>query len=154
MARYGSRGIRVHDPSAIVKCGDEYWIFYTGRGIPCYHSKDLVTWQRGPSVFTNAPVWVATTIPQNRWMYYWAPDVIHLGDRYLLYYAVSVFGKKTSAIALATNPTLDPNDPQYHWIDQGVVIQTDTNNNFNAIDPAASGPPRRLAGSGFFLDGR
>src|SRR5579864_1592380 len=70
MAAYGSRGIHVHDPSAITKCGDEYWIFYTGRGIPSYHSKDLVTWQRGPSVFTNAPAWVANTIPQNRWMYY------------------------------------------------------------------------------------
>jgi arabinan endo-1,5-alpha-L-arabinosidase len=138
MAAFGSRGIHVHDPSAIVKCGDEYWIFATGRGVASYHSKDLKTWQRGPAVFTNAPAWVAKTIPQNRWMYYWAPDVIYLGDRYLLYYAVSVFGKKTSAIALATNPTLDPKDPKYHWTDEGVVIQTGTNNNFNAIDPAAS----------------
>jgi arabinan endo-1,5-alpha-L-arabinosidase len=71
-------------------------------------------------------------------MYYWAPDVIHLGDRFLLYYAVSVFGKRTSVIALATNPTLDPNDPRYHWTDEGVVIQTGETNNFNAIDPAAS----------------
>lgn len=138
MAAYGSRGVHVHDPSAIVKCGDEYWLFYTGRGIPSYHSKNLITWERGPSVFTDAPAWVAKTIPQNRWMYYWAPDVIHLGDRYLLYYAVSVFGKKTSAIGLATNPTLDPNDPKYHWTDQGLVLQTGTNNTFNAIDPAAS----------------
>jgi arabinan endo-1,5-alpha-L-arabinosidase len=138
MAAFGSRGVRVHDPSAITKCGDEYWIFYTGRGIPSYHSRDLITWERGPSVFTNAPAWVATTVPQNRWMYYWAPDVIHLGDRYLLYYAVSVFGKRTSAIGLATNPTLDPGDPKYHWTDEGVVIQTSETNNFNAIDPAAS----------------
>jgi arabinan endo-1,5-alpha-L-arabinosidase len=138
MAAFGSRGVHVHDPSAITKCGDEYWIFYTGRGIPSYHSKNLITWERGPSVFTNAPDWVATTVPRNRWMYYWAPDVIHLGDHYLLYYAVSVFGKRTSVIALATNPTLDPNDPKYHWTDEGVVIQTGETNNFNAIDPAAS----------------
>jgi arabinan endo-1,5-alpha-L-arabinosidase len=138
MAAFGSRGIHVHDPSAIVKCGDEYWIFSTGHGIPSYHSKDLITWERGPSVFTNAPDWVAMTVPRNRWMYYWAPDVIHLGDRFLLYYAVSVFGKRTSVIALATNPTLDPNDPRYHWADEGVVIQTGETNNFNAIDPAAS----------------
>lgn len=138
MAAYGSRGVHVHDPSAVIKCGDEYWAFSTGRGIPSYHSKDLITWERGPSVFTNAPAWVATTVPGNRWMYYWAPDVIHLGDRYLLYYAISVFGKRTSVIALATNPTLDPNDPKYHWTDEGVVIQTGETNNFNAIDPAAS----------------
>jgi arabinan endo-1,5-alpha-L-arabinosidase len=138
MAAYGSRGIHVHDPSAITKCRDEYWIFYTGRGIPSYHSTNLITWERGPAVFTNAPAWVAKTIPQNRWMYYWAPDVIYLKNRYLLYYAVSVFGKKTSAIALATNPTLDPNDPKYHWTDQGTVIQTGDGDDFNAIDPAAS----------------
>lgn len=138
MVQFGSRGIRVHDPSAIVKCRDEYWIFSTGRGIATYHSKDLKTWERGPAVFTNAPSWVATTIPGNRWMYYWAPDVIHLGDRYLMYYAVSVFGKNTSAIGLAETPTLNPNDPKYHWTDDGIVVQTGTNNDYNAIDPAAS----------------
>ncbi|HEX4646948.1 MAG TPA: hypothetical protein VH598_15200, partial [Verrucomicrobiae bacterium] len=48
LAQLGSRGIRIHDPSTIVKCGDEYWVFYTGRGVPSYHSKDLVNWQPGP----------------------------------------------------------------------------------------------------------
>lgn len=137
-ALFGSRGIYVHDPSTIVKCGNEFWIFYTGRGIPSYHSKDLMKWERGPSVFTNAPAWVAQTIPQNRWMYYWAPDIIHLGKRYLLYYAVSVFGKNTSAIGLAVNPTLDPNNPKFHWADKGIVIQTGKADDFNAIDPAIS----------------
>lgn len=138
MAAFGSRGIRVHDPSAIIPCGGEFWIFSTGHGIPSYHSKNLSRWERGPSVFTNAPDWVAQTIPGNRWMYYWAPDVIYLDGRYLLYYAVSVFGKRTSAIGLATNPTLDPDDPKFHWSDEGYVIQTGETNNFNAIDPAAS----------------
>ncbi len=138
MAGFGSRGIYVHDPSPIIKCGDQYWVFYTGRGIPSYHSKDLVKWERGPSAFTNAPAWVAQTIPQNRWMYYWAPDVIHLGDRYLLFYAVSVFGKNTSAIGLATNPTLDPNDTNFHWTDQGIVVQSVKEDTYNTIDPAAS----------------
>ncbi|MEJ0091391.1 MAG: hypothetical protein WDM80_16805 [Limisphaerales bacterium] len=42
-----SRGIVTRDPSSIVKCKDEYWVFYTGRGVPSYHSKDLVKWERG-----------------------------------------------------------------------------------------------------------
>ena len=133
----GNRDVRVHDPSAILKCNDEYWIFYTGRGIPSYHSRDMLKWEHGPSVFTNAPAWVAQTVPRNRWMYYWAPDVIHLGDRYLLYYAVSSFGRNDSAIGLATNPTLDPADPNYKWSDQGIVIQSNSRDNFNTIDPAA-----------------
>ena len=80
-----SRGIITRDPSTIVKCKNEFWVFYTGRGIPSFHSKDLVTWEPGPPVFQTAPEWIATAVPENRNMKYWAPDVIHLGDRYLLY---------------------------------------------------------------------
>ncbi len=137
-AMLGNREVRVHDPSAITKCKDEYWLFYTGRGIPSYHSKDMVRWEHGPSVFTNAPAWTAKAVPRNHWIYYWAPDIIHLGDRYLLYYAVSSFGRNDSAIGLATNPTLDPADPKFKWSDQGLVVQSTSKDDFNAIDPAAS----------------
>ena len=135
-AQLGSRGVRVHDPSTIVKCNNEYWIFYTGRGVQSYHSKDLVTWEAGPRVFTNPPPWAAEAVPRNRGTSYWAPDVIHLGDRYLLYYSVSSFGRNTSAIGLVTNPTLNPDDPKFQWTDQGMVIQSDPQVDFNTIDPA------------------
>jgi arabinan endo-1,5-alpha-L-arabinosidase len=130
-----SRGIATRDPSTVVKCKDEYWVFYTGRGVPSYHSKDLVKWERGPAVFKTAPEWIAGIVPENRHMSYWAPDIIKLGDRYLLYYAVSSMGKITSAIGLATNPTLDPTDPAFHWTDQGVVVRTQEGDGYNAIDP-------------------
>ena len=134
-----SRGVSARDPSSIVKCKDEYWVFYTGRGVPSYHSKDLVKWERGPSVFKTAPEWIASAVPENRNMVYWAPDVIQQGDQYLLYYSVSSFGKMTSAIGLATNPTLDPDDPAYHWTDRGMVVRTQEGQagaKYNAIDPA------------------
>lgn len=138
LIQLGNRGVPVHDPSAITKCKNEYWIFYTGRGVPSYHSEDLMTWRPGPRVFSNAPPWVAQTIPGNRGgMDFWAPDILRFGGRYLLYYSVSTFGRNTSAIALATNPTLDPNDPQYHWTDQGIVVQSTDRDDFNTIDPAA-----------------
>src|SRR5882724_5933223 len=132
-----SRGITTRDPSSIVKCKDEYWVFYTGRGVPSYHSKDLVKWERGPAVFKTAPEWIAKVVPANRNLQYWAPDIIKLGDRYLLYYSASSFGKMTSAIGLATNPTLDPDDPAYHWTDQGFVVRTQDGDGYNAIDPTA-----------------
>jgi len=66
LQKLGNRGIRVHDPSTIVKCKDEYWIFCTGRGTPSYRSKDLVTWERGPQTFTKSPEWVAQAVPGNR----------------------------------------------------------------------------------------
>ena len=53
-----SRGITTRDPSSIVKCKDEYWVFYTGRGVPSYRSGDLVKWERGPAVFKAAPEWI------------------------------------------------------------------------------------------------
>ena len=109
-APFGSRGVHVHDPSTIVKCKDQFWVFYTGRGIPSFHSQDLLTWDPGPCLFTNPPSWIRDVLPAHRGTYFWAPDVIQNGARYLLYYSVSTFGKNTSAIGLATNPTLDPSD--------------------------------------------
>ena len=131
-----SRGIITRDPSTIVKCNGEFWVFYTGRGIPSFHSKDLVKWEPGPPVFRTAPEWIAAAVPENRNMNYWAPDVIHLGDRYLLYYSVSSFGKITSAIGLASTPTLDPTDPAYRWTDHGIVVQSREGGDFNTIDPS------------------
>src|ERR1035441_5082555 len=79
------RNAITHDPSTIIKCKNEFWVFYTGRGVPSWHSKDLVNWVRGPSVFTNAPSWVAKGVPANRPLGYWAPDVAYVNGRYLLY---------------------------------------------------------------------
>jgi len=134
-----SRGIVTRDPSSIVKCGNEYWVFYTGRGVPSYHSRDLITWEPGPAVFKTAPEWIPGNVRENRNLSCWAPDVMKVGDRYLLYYSVSSMGKMTSAIGLATNPTLDPNDPAYHWTDEGVVVRTQegqAGDAYNAIDPS------------------
>jgi arabinan endo-1,5-alpha-L-arabinosidase len=136
LSETASRGIVTRDPSTIVKCKDEFWVFYTGHGIPSFHSQDLVKWEPGPPVFQTAPEWIAAAVPGNKNMNYWAPDIIHLGDQYLLYYAVSSFGKITSAIGLATTPTLDPADPAYHWTDRGIVIQSHEGGDFNAIDPS------------------
>jgi len=140
-----ARGFRragnlVHDPSTIVKCKDVYWLFATGRGIVSRRSEDLVHWRNGPPVFASPPAWTAEAVPGNRGRY-WAPDVIRLGDRYLLYYSVSTWGKNTSAIGLAVNATLDPSDPNFQWTDHGIVIQTGSSDDFNAIDPAVTRSP-------------
>src|SRR5690348_11137005 len=66
MAAFGSRGVRVHDPSTIVKCKNDYWVFYTGRGVQSFHSKDLIDWEPGPHVFSNAPAWANEAVPEHR----------------------------------------------------------------------------------------
>ena len=126
---------RVHDPSTIVKCNEEYWVFSTGPGISSRHSTNLLNWTNGPRVFVTPPAWTTNTIPGNRG-YFWAPDVIHLKDGYFLYYSVSTWGKNNSAIALATNPTLDPAARDFGWIDHGIVVRTTGAEDYNAIDPA------------------
>jgi len=131
----GYRDVSSHDPSTIVKCKGEYWLFSTGPGILSRHSTNLMHWIPGPPVFTHVPSWTTNLIRGNSGTF-WAPDVIHLGDRFLLFYAVSTWGKKTSAIGLAVNASLDPSDPNYTWKDEGLVIQTGDQDNCNALDPA------------------
>ncbi len=137
LRQLGNRGVGVHDPSTIVKCKDDYWVFYTGANTPSYHSKDLITWERGPQANATPPAWVRQAVPLNRGNDFWAPDIIKSGDKYLLFFAVSSFGKNTSAIGVATNPTLDPTDPAYQWSDGGIVVQSQESDDFNALDPAA-----------------
>jgi arabinan endo-1,5-alpha-L-arabinosidase len=132
----GRRNIGVHDPSAIIKCKNDYWIFFTGMGTPSIHSTDLLIWTPGPRTFPTQPSWVKPAVPLNRGDF-WAPDILKINDRYMLFVSASSFGKNTSAIGVATNPTLDPADPAYHWTDGGLVIQSQENDDFNCIDPCA-----------------
>jgi arabinan endo-1,5-alpha-L-arabinosidase len=129
------RGINAHDPCTIHKHNGTYWTFTTGRGVSSLHSTDLVTWRRGPAVFPEIPEWVTEITPQQRG-HFWAPDLIFHNGRYLLYYSISTFGQRTSAIALASASTLDPADPEYGWKEEGIVIRTTNADNFNAIDPS------------------
>ena len=65
----------------------------------------------------------------------WAPDISFFNNRWHLYYAVSNFGEQNSAIGLATNATLDPESPDYKWVDQGEVLRSHPGDQWNAIDP-------------------
>jgi arabinan endo-1,5-alpha-L-arabinosidase len=127
--------LEAHDPSTILKCNGRYWTFTTGRGVSSLWSTNLLEWHRGAQVFKTPPSWAASVIPGNR-SFFWAPDIVKLTNGYYLYYSVSTWGSPVSAIGLATNPTLDPQDPKYEWTDRGVVIQSARSNNFNAIDPS------------------
>ena len=119
------------DPSTIVKHGDTYWVYGTGRGIPQWSSTDLQHWARRGSVFGELPAWVKTAVPAITSNIVWAPDVHQVGARYFLYYSVSTFGSNISAIGVAYNDTLAPDG----WKDGGMVVQSKRGERFNAIDP-------------------
>jgi hypothetical protein len=57
----GSLGI--HDPSAIIKCGNLYYVFGTGQGIFTKSSPDKIYWTTGPSVFASSPNWTTNAVP-------------------------------------------------------------------------------------------
>lgn len=125
---------RVHDP-AIIKAGDTYYIFSTGRGIPVRQSKDLITWATPfpNAVFGKLPAWIPEKIPSQNDI--WAPDISYYNGKYHLYYSVSTFGSNRSVIGLATNTTLNAKDEGYEWVDEGLVIESTGSENYNCIDP-------------------
>ncbi|MEK6478621.1 arabinan endo-1,5-alpha-L-arabinosidase [Catalinimonas sp. 4WD22] len=126
--------IRVHDP-VMIKEGDTYYLFCTGRGISVFSSTDMQSWKEEERVFDEAPEWTQEAVSGFRG-HFWAPDISYYDGKYYLYYSVSAFGKNTSAIGLVTNTTLDADDPDYQWEDQGMVIQSVPNRDmWNAIDP-------------------
>ena len=128
--------LAVHDPS-IIKQGDTYYLFSTGRSaserIPIRCSKDLHSWYRCGDVFSALPDWATRDVPGVKNL--WAPDISFFNGKYHLYYSVSTFGSRHSAIGLATNQTLDPASAQYRWQDEGVIIQSRDYDDWNAIDP-------------------
>ena len=104
-------------------------------GISVFASKDMKHWKQQPPVFTKPPEWAVKTIPHFRG-HIWAPDISYHNGLYYLYYAVSAFGKNTSAIGVATNKTLDASSPSFKWSDRGKVIQSVPGRDmWNAIDP-------------------
>nr|WKN34089.1 arabinan endo-1,5-alpha-L-arabinosidase [Tunicatimonas sp. TK19036] len=126
--------IRVHDP-VMIKQGDMYYLFCTGRGISVFSSPDMKTWTEEEPVFNQPPDWTQAVVPGFRG-HMWAPDISLYNGQYYLYYSVSAFGKNTSAIGLAINKTLDPKAPDFQWNDQGIIVQSVPNRDlWNAIDP-------------------
>ena len=127
-----------HDPS-IAKAGDTWYVFATAtwpnhKGeLPIRCSKDLHHWKECGYVFPGVPEWIRKELPETKEL--WAPDISYFNGEFHLYYAFSAFGKNTSGIALLTNQTLDPDSPNFHWIDQGLILRSQTGDDFNAIDP-------------------
>jgi arabinan endo-1,5-alpha-L-arabinosidase len=127
--------IGIHDPSTIIKCDGNYYTFGTGRGISLLTSSNGFDWQRIGPVIDQVPESVQQFAPANNGILVWAPDVIKVGDRYFLYYAVSAWNVFVSAIGLMTNSTLDINSPAHKWTDCGMVVHSSAGEKLNAIDP-------------------
>lgn len=126
--------IRVHDP-VVIEANGTYHLFCTGRGIAHFTSPDLKEWTRADPVFAEKPAWTDGVVADFG-NHIWAPDIVLHGGKYYLYYSVSAFGKNTSAIGVATTPTLDAAAADFGWTDHGIVVRSYPDRDlWNAIDP-------------------
>ncbi len=109
--------IQIHDPSTIVECNGKYYTY--GTSGTALVSDDGWVWRRG-------------TTPSRRGM---APDIIKLGDRYFQFVSANVGGQPRAEINLITNKTLDPDSPDFQWVEEGLIASSDGEEFCNAIDP-------------------
>lgn len=111
----------IHDPSTIARSDGRYYTFGTGKdGLV---SDDGWTWHPGG----NRPGGGV------------APDIIHIGDRYYVAYAVGgggMNGGHASDVKIMWTRTLDPKSRDFGYHDVGTVAASTGNDNLDAIDPA------------------
>jgi arabinan endo-1,5-alpha-L-arabinosidase len=125
----------MHDPSTVIQHEGRFYAYGTGNGLPFLVSDDGWSWRRGGAVTSVLPGGkpgpeVLARGGNNTW----APDIIHIGDRFFLYYSAPGTQPR-SAIGLLVGRTLDPQSPDYRWEDAGPVVWSDGVEDSNAIDP-------------------
>jgi len=111
----------IHDPSTVTESDGKWFTFGTrGGGLI---SEDGWTW-RGGAERPGGGV---------------APDIIHIGDRYYVAYAVGgggMSGGHASQVKIMWTKSLDPQSRDFGYHDVGVVASSDGVENHDAIDPA------------------
>ena len=110
----------IHDPSTIAESDGKYYTFATGGG--GLISEDGWTWHGG----AERPGGGA------------APDVLKIGDRYLVIYGATgggLGGGHNGRILTMWNKTLDPKSPDFHYTEAEEVCSSDGMEDQDAIDP-------------------
>ena len=116
------------DPS-IIKGEDGYFYLYATediRNLPIHRSKDLVNWEFVGTAFTDAtrPDFEPEGV-------IWAPDINKIGDKYVLYYSMSVWGGEwTCGIGCAVSDR-----PEGPFKDCGMMFRSNGIKVQNSIDP-------------------
>lgn len=110
----------IHDPSTLAECDGKFYTFGTGGG--GLISEDGWTWHGG-AVRPGGGA---------------APDVMKLGDRYLIIYGATgggLGGGHNGRILTMWNKTLDPKSPYFHFTTPVEVCSSDGLEDQDAIDP-------------------
>jgi arabinan endo-1,5-alpha-L-arabinosidase len=111
----------IHDPSTVIESDGKYFTFGTGGG--GLMSDDGWTWHRG-ALRPGGGV---------------APDVIKIGDRFYVAYAVGgggMSGGHASNVKVMWTKSLDPKSPNFGFHNVGIVASSNGVEDNDAIDPA------------------
>ena len=121
-----------HDPS-MVRFEDGYALMSTNNNLQLWTSEDAYSWTNHKSTVSGVPQWAYTYAPKTEGI--WAPDVFYMNGEYRVYYCVSEFGKRNSAIGYQSTTSIMPGTSGYGWKDHGHVFHTkDGTDKYNAID--------------------
>ncbi|MDX8050710.1 arabinan endo-1,5-alpha-L-arabinosidase [Lentzea sp. BCCO 10_0798] len=121
--------VGVHDPSSVKRPDGSYLVAHTGRDVALKTSADRIAFRNAGSAFPGGAPWASSYTNGDRNL--WAPDLSYRDGRYWLYYSASTFGSNRSAIFLATSSS----GASGTWTHRGLVVESRTSDNFNAIDP-------------------
>ncbi|MEV0824992.1 family 43 glycosylhydrolase [Nonomuraea rubra] len=121
--------INVHDPEVTKTPSGGYLLAHTGNGVSLKTSSDRTAWRNAGAAFPGGVPWAHPYTDGGN--HVWAPDITHVNGRYYMYYSASTFGSNRSAIFLATSTS----GASGSWTNEGLVIESRTSDNFNAIDP-------------------
>lgn len=111
----------IHDPSTLAECEGKYYTFGTGGG-GLISSDGGWTWDSG----AERPGGGA------------APDVLKIGDRYLVVYGATgggLGGSHRGVILTMWNKTLDPKSPDFRYTEPIEVASSEDGDDCDAIDP-------------------
>lgn len=116
------------DPT-VIKGDDGYFYLYATediRNLPIHRSKDLVNWEFLGTAFTDES---RPDFEPNGGI--WAPDINKIGDKYVLYYSMSVWGGEwTCGIGCAVSDR-----PEGPFKDCGMMFRSNDIKVQNSIDP-------------------
>jgi arabinan endo-1,5-alpha-L-arabinosidase len=121
--------VRVHDPSFVKRPNGGYLVAHTAHGVGLKTSTDRTAFSNAGVVFPSGAPWTTPYTGGDRNL--WAPHLSYANGRYHLYYSASTFGSNRSAIFLATSTSGNSGT----WNNEGLVVESFTSDNFNAIDP-------------------
>ena len=121
-----------HDPS-MIRFEDGYTLMSTNNNLQLWTSEDAYSWRDHKSTVSGVPQWAYTYSPNTEGI--WAPDIFYMNGEYRVYYCVSEFGNRNSAIGYQSTTSIMPGATGYGWKDHGHVFHTKQGtDSYNAID--------------------